>query len=267
MTDSQTDRLRALHQSGTFVIPNPFDRGTARLLAALGAQALATTSSGLAASLGRLDMTISRDDLLRHVGELATATDLPLHVDAERGFAPDAAGVADTVRMLAAAGASGCSIEDWDPATGAIDPLAVSVARVAAAVEAAKDHRLVITARCEHHIRGIDDLDATIERLIAYRDVGAECLYAPGLVDPDQIRRVVQETAGAVNVLLLPGGPSVDELAAIGVRRTSLGGRLYATAYGAAVEVARTVLEGGGVAADLPSLSRSLATEAFGTEA
>lgn len=258
-----TERLRALHAEATFVIPNPFDRGSARLLAALGFEALATTSSGMAASLGQRDMTTSRDQLVTHVTDLAAATDLPLHVDAERCFADDPAGVAETVRLLADAGAAGCSIEDWNPGEGRIDPLPVSVERVAAAAEAAQASGLVLTARCEHHIRGVDDLDATVERLVAYRDAGAEVVYAPGLVDPNHIRRVVEDTGVAVNVILLPGGPTVPELAALGVRRVSLGGRLANAAYGAVVDQATAVRDTGALDTTLPGLGGPISAEAF----
>ncbi|CAN5417769.1 isocitrate lyase/phosphoenolpyruvate mutase family protein [soil metagenome] len=263
-TTSATDRLRALHASGSFVIPNPFDRGSARLLAAMGFEALATTSAGLAAALGRQDMTVTREQLLVHVEDLASATSLPLHVDSERCFADEPDGVAETVRLLAGAGAAGCSIEDWNPASGAIDPIEVSVSRVAAAAESAADHGLVLTARCEHHLHGIDDLDATVERLAAYRDAGAEVVYAPGLARPDDIRRVIDEVGGAVNVLLLPGGPTVDELAQLGVRRVSLGSHLSNAAYGAFVAQATAVRNRGALDPTFGRVPSELATEAFG---
>ncbi len=261
---ARRDRLRALHREGTFVIPNPFDRGSARLLASLGFEALATTSAGLANSRGQMDMEIDRDTLLAHVADLAPATDLPLHVDAERCFADDPAGVAETVRLLSEAGASGCSIEDWDPGTDAITPQPDAVARVEAAAAAAADTGLVLTARCEHHLHGIDDLDATIERLVAYRDAGAEVVYAPGLFDADQTRRMVVETGTAVNCILFPGGLSVPEMAEAGVRRVSLGSGLSSTAYGAFVQGARHVLDHGVPDPGLPSLPHGDAARAFG---
>lgn len=257
------DRLRDLHRAGTFVIPNPFDRGSARLLAALGFDALATTSAGLAASRGRSDMDIDRQVLLDHVADLAPATDLPLHVDAERGFADDPAGVAATVHALAERGAAGCSIEDWDPAAGRIDPLDDAVTRVAAAATAAAEHGMVLTGRCEHLVRGVDDFDGTIARLVAYRDAGAEVLYAPGLVDPAQIRRVVDEVVAPINVLLRPGGPSVDELARLGVRRVSLGGALSHAAYGAAVATATAVRDHGVLDPATPRIPGDVADRAF----
>ena len=232
------DRFRALHRDGLFVMPNPFDAGSARLLASMGFPALATTSSGLAASLGRADYDVGRDQLLEHVAALADALDVPLNVDSERCFGNDPAGVAETVELLAVAGASGCSIEDFDPATGAIDPLEVSVPRVAAAAGAARDHGVVLTARAENHLHGIDDLDDTIARLRAYRDAGAEVVYAPGLVDPQQIRRLVEAVELPVNVLAMRSGPAIPELAALGVRRISTGGSLARAAYGAIASAA-----------------------------
>lgn len=258
------DRFRTLHAEGTFVMPNPFDRGSACLLATLGFEALATTSSGLAATRGRRDMTVDRDLLVAHAADLAGATDLPLSVDAERGFADDPDGVAETIDLLAAAGAAGASIEDWDPAADRIDPLGDAVARVEAAAAAASRHGLLLTARCENHIHGVDDLDDTVSRLVAYRDAGAEVVYAPGLVEPGDIRRVVEETGTAVNVLLRLAGPTVDDLAALGVRRVSVGGALAWAGYGAVVDAARQLQVSGTIAPGGPRLPSSVATEAFG---
>jgi 2-methylisocitrate lyase-like PEP mutase family enzyme len=151
----------------------------------------------------------------------------------------DPAGVARTVEMIAAAGAAGCSIEDFDPATGSIDTIDVATERVAAASEAATKHGMVLTARAENHLHGIDDLADTIERLLAYRAAGAEVLYAPGLVDRGQIERLVDAVDAPVNVLAMRAGPSVPELAALGVRRVSTGGGLARAAYGALIAAAR----------------------------
>jgi 2-methylisocitrate lyase-like PEP mutase family enzyme len=233
------ERFRALHASGLFVMPNAWDIGSARLLASLGFQAIATTSSGHAASLGKGDMQVTRDELLTHVEALATAVDVPVSVDAERCFADDPAGVARTVELIAAAGAAGCSIEDYDPASDSIDALDVATERVAAAVEAAHRHGMVLTARAENHLHGIDDLDDTVERLRAYRGVGADCVYAPGLVDPADIERVVNAVEAPVNVLAMRRGPSVPELTTLGVRRVSTGGGLARVAYGALLAAAR----------------------------
>jgi 2-methylisocitrate lyase-like PEP mutase family enzyme len=197
----------------------------------LGFAAMATTSSGHAESLGRHDGEVTRDELVDHVGELTAAIGVPLNVDAERCFADNVAGVAETVELLAGAGAAGVSIEDWNPETDSIDPLDVAVERVAAAVEAANAHDVLLTARAENHIHDMDDLDDTIQRLVAFRDAGAHCLYAPGLTSIADISRVVGEVEAPVNVLLLPGGPSLMELEAVGVRRVSTGGALARTAY------------------------------------
>jgi 2-methylisocitrate lyase-like PEP mutase family enzyme len=257
------DRFRTLHAEGTFVMPNPYDLGSARLLAALGFSALASTSSGFAATLGRLDMTVSRDELLAHVGPLAAATDLPLNVDSERCFADDLAGVHESVELLAGAGAAGCSIEDWNPLTASIDPLDVATARVGAAAAGAAATGLVLTARCENHLHGIDDLDDTIGRLQAYTAAGADVVYAPGLVDLGQIAAVIEAVSVPVNVLIRPGGPSVAQLGAAGVRRISTGGMLSRIAHGAMVAAAERLRDDGVVSSSEPFLSGSLAAQAL----
>ena len=257
------DRFRTLHADGTFVMPNPYDLGSARLLATLGFSALASTSSGFAATLGRLDMTVSRDELLAHVGPLAAATDLPLNVDSERCFADDLAGVHESVELLAAAGAAGCSIEDWNPLTVSIDPLDVATARVGAAAAGAAATGLVLTARCENLLHGIDDLDDTIARLQAYTAAGADVVYAPGLVDLDQISTLVDAVSVPVNVLIRPGGPSVAQLGAAGVRRVSTGGLLSRIAHGAMVAAAERLRDTGVVSNSEPFLSGSLAAQAL----
>jgi 2-methylisocitrate lyase-like PEP mutase family enzyme len=256
-------RFRALHETGTFTMPNPHDVGSARLLAELGFEALATTSSGLAASLGRPDMSVGRDALVAHVEALAAATDLPLNVDAEQCFPHDDGGVARTVLLLAEAGASGCSIEDWDPRARCIEPLEVAVDRVGDAALAADAAGMVLTARCEHHLRGVDDLDATIARLRAYRAAGAGCVYAPGLRDLDQIARLTAEVGAPVNVLLFPGGPGRDELAGVGVRRLSVGGMLAWTAYGALLNAATVLRDEGRLRHEDLAFDRDVVGRAF----
>jgi len=241
-------RFHALHQrEGIFVMPNPWDIGSAKIMQALGFEALATTSAGFALTLGRRDQQVTRDELVAHVRAVAAEVDVPLSVDSERLFAPDPAGVAETVRMLADAGAAGCSIEDYDPDTDAIDDVGAAAERVAAAVEAAHglDAPMVLTARCENHLNGVDDLDDTIARLVAYRDAGADCLYAPGLTRPDQIRAVVEAVGKPVNVLGLRGAPSVPDLEKLGVRRVSTGSLLANAAYGSMVAGARELLASG----------------------
>ena len=191
-------------------MPNPWDVGSARLLASAGFEALATTSAGFAWSLGKLDQQVTRDELVAHVAQLAVATPLPLNVDSERCYPDDPGGVAETVRQLGDAGAAGCSIEDWDPATGRIDDVALAAERVSEAAEAAHAFAepMVLTGRCENHIRGVTDLDDTIARLVAYQEAGADCVYAPGLSTLEQVGAVLDAVGVPVNVLALANGPS-----------------------------------------------------------
>jgi len=234
-------RFAELHRGGLFVMPNAWDVGSARILAGLGFQAIATTSSGHAASLGKADQQVTLDELLAHVNALSAAVDVPLSVDAERGFADDPAGVARTVEALADAGASGCSIEDYDPRAGAIEDVGIATERVAAGVEAARGRPVVLTARAENHLYGIDDFEDTLVRLRAYRDAGADVLYAPGLTDANRIRRLVDELGAPVNVLAMRETPSIAHLAELGVRRVSTGGALNKAAYSALIGAAREI--------------------------
>lgn len=238
-------QFRSLHTDGCFVLPNPWDIGSAKLLASLGFVALATTSAGLAASLGKQDQHLTRDELLTHVAALAGAVEVPINADSERLYSESLAGIAETVDLLAEAGASGCSIEDYDPVAGAIDPIGLATERVAAAAEAARSHGIVLTARAEAHLYGAADLDDTITRLTAYGDAGAEVVYAPGLADLAQIARLVEAVGAPVNVLALPHGPSVAELQSAGVRRVSTGSALAWAAYGALVRGANELLQSG----------------------
>lgn len=226
MTD-MTDRFRALHQSGTFILPNPWDRGSARTLTEMGFPALATTSAGFGRVMGKDDQEITRDELLAHVADLTAFITLPLNVDSERLFPQEPGGITRCVQLLAAAGAAGCSIEDYDPTTQSIDAIGPATEAVAEAAEACRAHGIVLTARAEQHLYVTALLDDTIERLIAYRDAGAEVLYAPGLIDSAEISRVVTEVGAPINVLAMPNGPSVAELAELGVRRISSGSALY----------------------------------------
>ena len=240
---STIDRFRALHREGCFVMPNPWDRGSARILQEMGFPALATTSSGYGKSIGKDDRQVTRDELVAHVGELTSVIDVPLNVDAERLYPDDEGGIDEAVRLLADAGAAGCSIEDFNPTTEAIDPIEQAVEAVRVAVAACGRHGLVLTARAENLIHGVDDLDDTIARLCAYRDAGAEVVYAPGLVEEADILRVVDETGIAVNVLARPGTPPVDRLAELGVRRISTGGALFNAAYQTLREKAAALLD------------------------
>jgi 2-methylisocitrate lyase-like PEP mutase family enzyme len=245
MSDDIRAAFRALHESGTFLLPNPWDVGSAKLLEQLGAVALATTSSGFAATLGRDDQHVTRNELVAHVASIAAAVGIPVTVDAEHGYAPDPAGVATTAELLAEAGASGLSIEDYNPATQRLEPVEVAAERIAAAAAVCARHGMVLTGRAENHLYGVNDLDDTIARLVAYREAGAACVYAPGLSSLADIGRVVTETGAPANVLALRHGPSVPELASAGVRRVSTGGALAWAAYGALVTATTELLEKG----------------------
>ena len=241
-------RFFELHaRPGVFVMPNPFDVGSAKMLAHAGFEALATTSAGLAWAQGTDDGGITLGQLVNHVAAIADAVDVPLNVDSERLFADDLDGVAASVGLLHSAGASGCSIEDWNGVAAAIDPVGLAAERVSAAAEAAHvdGDPLLLTARCENFLHGVADLDDTIARLCAYRDAGADCVYAPGLTTVEQIRRVVDEVGLPVNVLAMPIAPSVAEIGEAGARRVSVGSSLASTAYGAMMAGARELLDSG----------------------
>jgi 2-methylisocitrate lyase-like PEP mutase family enzyme len=241
----RAERFRALHEGEPFLIPNPWDAGSARVFEALGFQALATTSSGFAFTLGRLDGGVTLDELTAHVGALCGATSLPVSVDLENGYgaAPEAAALA--VTRAADACAVGGSIEDYDPEDG-LYALELAVERVTAAVEAARrlDFPFTLTARAENHIRGNPDLDDTIARLRAYEQAGADVLYAPGLRTADDVRAVCAAVSKPVNVLAHPG-LSMDAIAAAGGQRVSVGGALTWVAVAAMAEAAERMRETG----------------------
>ncbi len=259
-----TDTFRALHATGTFVMPNPWDAGSARYLEWRGFPALATTSSGFAATLGRLDRTVTLDEVLAHTEAITAAVSVPVNVDSERLYADDPAGVARSVELLASAGAAGCSIEDYNPALGRCDDVAVAAERVAAAAEAAARHGVLLTARAEQHLFGVTDLDDTIARLVAYREAGAECVYAPGVIDPDGIARLVAETGAPVNVLALPGVADLATLTKLGVRRISTGGGLAWHALGALKGAVDEILDTGAFAYTATGLPRDERAAALG---
>lgn len=235
----------ALHREGIFVMPNPWDRGSALVLEEIGFPALATTSAGLGRSLGRDDQQVTRDELISHVANLTGVLSVPLNVDSERLYPDDPEGIAGTVRMLVDAGAAGCSIEDYDPAIGSIIDTSAAVAAVSEAAKACAVSGLVLTARAENHLYGVDNLDNTIQRLIAYREAGADVVYAPGLVASEDIQRVVSETGAPVNVLAHPFGPTIEELGALGVRRVSTGSALFNAARRTLRAAARELLDYG----------------------
>ena len=243
----------ALHRApGAFVIPNPWDAGSARILAAVGFEALATTSAGLAFALGRRDAEglLSRDDALANAAVIVQATDLPVSADLEDGFGPRPEDVAETIRQAAAIGLVGCTIEDTtaDPAHP-IHGFSLSVERVSAAVEAAEalPFPFTLTARAENFLFGRPDLDDTIRRLRAFEDAGANVLYAPGLPDLDAIRAVCAAVSRPVNVIAGLAGNrySVAELAGAGVKRISLGSTLARAALGALARAAREIRDHG----------------------
>jgi 2-methylisocitrate lyase-like PEP mutase family enzyme len=244
----RAERFKALHESPELLlIPNPWDPGSAKLLASLGFKALATTSGGSAATLGRLDGSMTREEAIASAAAIVEATDLPVSADLENGFGDDAAGVAETMRLAIDAGLAGASVEDYSRSEEKLYDIGAASERVAAAVEAAHNgpSRLVLTARAENHLYGVTDLADTIARLQAYQEAGADVLYAPGLTRLEDIEQLVSSVDRPVNVLGRPGAPSAAELAAVGVRRLSVGGAFAYAALGAAVEAARELLDEG----------------------
>ena len=236
----KAERFRALHAGDPFVIPNPWDAGSARALAALGFEALATTSSGFAFTLGRLDGSATLDEVAAHVAALSEATDLPVSVDLENGYDSPA----ETIRRIAAAGAVGGSIEDWDGER--LYEREEAAERVAAAVEAARalSFPFTLTGRAENFIRGNPLLDDTIARLNAYADTGADVLYAPGLSTTDEIRAVCSSVSRPVNVLAR-ADLTFAEITGAGAQRVSVGGALTWVAAAAFAEAATAIRDRG----------------------
>jgi 2-methylisocitrate lyase-like PEP mutase family enzyme len=237
--------FRELHREGTFLIPNPWDAGSARVLAALGFPALASTSSGFAFTLGRRDGQATLDEVVEHARALDRATSLPVSVDLENGYGAAPEDAARAITLVAEAGAVGGSIEDYDP-SGEIYAVHHAAERVAAAAEAAlrMDFPFTLTARAENHIRGNPDLDDTVTRLRAYERAGADVLYAPGLRSVAEIRAVCQAVSKPVNVLATPGLTAAD-IAEAGARRISVGGSLAWVAANALVEAAERMRDDG----------------------
>jgi 2-methylisocitrate lyase-like PEP mutase family enzyme len=237
--------FRELHEGEAFIIPNPWDAGSGRVLEALGFKALATTSSGFAFTLGRLDGGAGRDDVVEHVRALADSTSLPISVDLENGYGADPEAAAGAIARVAEVGAVGGSIEDYDPG-GEIYQGEHAAERVAAASEAARrlGFPFTLTARAENHIRGNPNLDDTIERLQAYERAGADVVYAPGLRDAGEIRAVAEATSKPLNVLAHPG-LSMGEIVDAGAQRVSVGGALTWVAVGAMVSAAERIRDAG----------------------
>jgi 2-methylisocitrate lyase-like PEP mutase family enzyme len=250
-----------LHESGCFVLPNPWDIGSARFLQQLGFKALASTSAGFAWSQGAADGTVSLGSVLAHLQTLVDATDLPVNADFQNGFAAEPAGVAENVRAALATGIAGLSIEDaTGDAAQPLYPLPSAIERIRAARGAidASGVEVVLVGRAECFLVGRPDLEETIARLRAYAEAGADCLYAPGLRTSDQIAQVVKAVAPTpLNVLWSTASEfTVDELAALGVRRISLGGAMARVAWGAFARTARTIMEQG----CLPGLAQAMPT-------
>jgi 2-methylisocitrate lyase-like PEP mutase family enzyme len=237
--------FRALHEGEAFIIPNPWDAGSARVLAALGYRALATTSSGFAFTLGRLDGGVTLDEVIEHTRELAEATDLPVSVDLENGYGPDPEDAALAITRAAEAGAVGGSIEDYDP-EGTIYPIERATERVAAAVEAARalGFPFMLTARAENYVRDNPDLDDTIARLEAFERVGADVLYAPRLASIEEIRAVCEAITKPVNVLAR-SKLTTAEIVDAGAQRISIGGQLALVAIAAFADAAERIRDGG----------------------
>jgi 2-methylisocitrate lyase-like PEP mutase family enzyme len=238
----------ALHkQERPLLLANAWDPGSARLLASIGFEALATTSSGYAATLGRLDYSVTREEAVSHAAALVAATSVPVSADFEDGFAEDPAGVAETVRLALEVGLAGCSVEDWSATDKRLYDAEEAAERVAAAAEAAHAGpvHLVLTARAENHLRGKPDLRDTIARLCAYQEAGADVLYAPALDRPEDIRELVASVDLPVNVLARPNVLPINELAALGVKRVSVGGAFAFAALGAAARAATELLTEG----------------------
>lgn len=249
--DQKGAAFAELHQRpGTFIIPNPWDAGTARLLAHLGFEALATSSAGYAFSLGKADNEVGRDATLAHAAALNAATDLPVSIDLENGFGDGPEIVAETIRLAAATGAVGGSIEDATGRDG--DPIyerELAVERIRAAAEVVRDlpFPFMLTARAENYLVGNPDLKNTIERLQMYQEAGADVLYAPGLTSKDDIAALVSSVDRPVNVLMGLKGVEINlaDLAALGVKRISVGSGLARCAFGSFLRAAREMREHG----------------------
>jgi len=268
ITATRAVRFGALHTPGRpLLMPNAWDIGSAVLFASLGFEAIATTSGGFAATRGRLDGAMTRDEVLTHAGELARAVDIPVSADLENCFAHDADGVAATITAARGLGLAGGSVEDF---TGDRDAplydLSQAADRVRAAAEAAHagPDRFVLTARAENYLHGRPDLADTIARLQAYQEAGADVLFAPAVVEPGALRQLLGSVDVPVSVLVLPGAPTVGELAALGVSRISVGGAIAVAAYGAAINAVNELRDNGTTSYwDLAAVARPVIADAF----
>ena len=268
ITATRAVRFGALHTPGRpLLMPNAWDIGSAVLFASLGFEAIATTSGGFAATRGRLDGAMTRDEVLTHAGELARAVDIPVSADLENCFAHDADGVAATITAARGLGLAGGSVEDF---TGDRDAplyeLSQAADRVRAAAEAAHagPDRFVLTARAENYLHGRPNLADTIARLQAYQEAGADVLFAPAVVEPGALRQLLGSVDLPVSVLVLPGAPTVGELAELGVSRISVGGAIAVAAYGAAINAVNELRDNGTTSYwDLAAVARPVIADAF----
>jgi 2-methylisocitrate lyase-like PEP mutase family enzyme len=267
--DEKRTRFRELHVKGLpLIMPNPADRGEARILASIGFSALATTSGGFAATLGRPDYQLSRDEAIDHAASIVSSVHVPVSADLENGFGDLPSDVALTVAAAVEVGLAGCSIEDYttrqDAALYDIDQAKDRVAAAAEAAHRVEGSELVLTARAENYLRGNPDLRDTIRRLQAFQQVGADVLFAPGMKVLSEIATLVSEVDLPVNVLLMPGGPGVTELAGVGVARISVGAAFHNVALGALARAGRQLLEDHSFAwMDLATEGRATAAKAF----
>jgi 2-methylisocitrate lyase-like PEP mutase family enzyme len=246
--EEKGEAFRALHTGPPFVIPNPWDTGSAKVLAGLGFKALATTSGGFAFTLGRGDGTVTLDEIASHIAALTEATDLPVSVDLENGYGPAPDDAVRAITRAAEAGAVGGSIEDYDRDSGALYELKAAAERIAAAADAARelDFAFTLTARAENHLRGNADLDDTIARLQAFEQAGADVLYAPALVTAEEIKTVTDAVSKPVNVLAFGRlGLTLSELAEAGAQRVSVGSGLTWSAVNGAIEAAERIIDDG----------------------
>jgi 2-methylisocitrate lyase-like PEP mutase family enzyme len=242
------EAFRALHEGDPFVIPNPWDAGSARMLEGLGFKALATTSGGFAFTLGRADSTVTLEEITAHVTSLADATEIPVSVDLENGYGPAPESAAEAITGAALAGAVGGSIEDYDRDEERLYEVEEAAERVAAAVEAARalDFPFTLTARAENHLRGRPEIEETIARLQAYERAGADVLYAPALVTAEEIRTVRDAVSKPINVLAFARlNLTFAEIAEAGAQRVSVGSGLTWTAVNAAIEAAERIIDDG----------------------
>lgn len=238
--------FRALHAEGCFALPNPWDAGSAKRLQKLGFKALASTSAGAAWALGKDDGQITRDEVIEHLRLLCAATDLPVNADFEAGFSGTAEGVGESVTLAIETGVAGLSIEDWSGSALYDLPVAIERLKAARAAIDASGQDVILVGRTEGYLRGNRDLAPTLERLKAYAEAGADCLYAPAVTDPDEIRAIVQAVAPKpVNVLFWGSDMSVESLGALGVRRVSTGASLAAAAWAGFDKAAKRLAEEG----------------------